>query len=123
MCVFCLLMCPPFKLSSQNFTKLGMNIVPLEGTQIPFRRDKLSTFRDPNVTDTRMCESLASLATLKWCTVIEPGKICSFFWSNVFEKFEIRTPHDFFKLSELLKLGIWVLVWKYNINVSTHYRL
>jgi hypothetical protein len=64
MCVFCLLMCLPFKLSSQNFKKLGMKIVPFEDTQIPFRRDKLSTFSDQNVTDTRMSELLASLVSL-----------------------------------------------------------
>jgi len=54
-------MCLPFKLSSQNFTKLGMNIVSFEDTQIPFRGDKLSPFSGQKVTDTRMCESLASL--------------------------------------------------------------
>lgn len=64
MCVFCLLMCLPFKLSSQNLKKLGMNIVRFEDTQIPFRRDKLSTSSDQNVTDTRMSELLASLVSL-----------------------------------------------------------
>jgi hypothetical protein len=58
-----------------------MNILPFEDTQIPFRRDKLSTFADQNVTDTRMCESLASLASLR------TGKNMLLFWSNVFEKF------------------------------------
>ena len=37
---------------------------------------------------------------------IDPGKNMLLFWSNVFEKFQIRTQCFFFKLSEILKLGI-----------------